>query len=603
MFQTPHYEELGKINLGYQPDESQTRVPDPNSTSCVNVAEKTQNSNSDSSVQNTKGRQQWGSSMEFLMSCIAMSVGLGNIWRFPFTAYENGGGAFLIPYIITLVIVGRPLYYMEMIVGQFTSRGCVKIWECVPILMGVGYGQIIGNVATLTYYCAIMAITLFYLIASFSSELPWTRCKPEWQDCFDSVVSNGTIFRNTTGLRSSSELYFLNEVLHEKDQIDDGIGLPDKNLTLCLALTWFLIMLVVIKGVKSSGKVAYFLALFPYVVLVALLIRGCTLPGALDGIIFFIKPQWSELLNPKVTSFATCDVLEAGLSWATRGRGTCTRVWYAAVTQAFFSLTVCFGALITYSSYNDFRHNIYRDAMIVTSLDTGTSLMAGVTIFGILGNLAHESGTTDIASVTKGGSGLAFISYPDAIAKFQVVPQFFSVLFFFMLFVLGVGSSVSVYGAIITIFTDQFPGLKYWKAALVTTVLGFVLGLIYVTPGGQYMLNLVDYFAVSFNIFILASIEVIGISWIYGLENLCNDVEFMLKIKVGIYWRICWGIFTPITMIVILVYSLVIASPLTYGDYVYPDVAYGGYSLIRTLKTENEVQFVSRVTRHYFSPG
>ena len=85
---------------------------------------------------NTKERQQWGNSLEFLMSCIAMSVGLGNIWRFPFTAYENGGGAFLIPYIITLVIVGRPLYYMEMVMGQFTSKGCVKIWECVPILKG-----------------------------------------------------------------------------------------------------------------------------------------------------------------------------------------------------------------------------------------------------------------------------------------------------------------------------------------------------------------------------------------------------------------------------------------------------------------------------------
>lgn len=93
------------------------------------------------------------------------------------------------------------------------------------------------------------------------------------------------------------------------------------------------------------------------------------------------------------------------------------------------------------------------------------------------------------------------------------------------------------------------------------------------------------------------------LAFVTGLENLCNDVEFMLKIKVGIYWRICWGIFTPVTMIVILVYSLVIASPLTYGDYVYPDVAYGGYPLIRTLKTENDEQFVSRLTRHYFSPG
>lgn len=96
---------------------------------------------------------------------------------------------------------------------------------------------------------------------------------------------------------------FRKEILHEKDQIDDGIGLPDWKLTLCLAATWFLIFLVVIRGVKSSGKVAYFLALFPYVVLICLLVRGCSLPGALDGIIFFITPEWSELLNPKVGHF------------------------------------------------------------------------------------------------------------------------------------------------------------------------------------------------------------------------------------------------------------------------------------------------------------
>lgn len=165
------------------------------------------------------------------MSCIAMSVGLGNIWRFPFTAYENGGGAFLIPYIIVLIVIGRPLYYIEMTLGQFSSRGNVKMFEAlspalkgttkycciqkiVIIITGIGYGQLIGTICVATYYCSLMAITLFYLINSFTSDLPWAECKEEWIEpllaqnitCVPSSVNNMTI--NTSLSQSSSELWF-----------------------------------------------------------------------------------------------------------------------------------------------------------------------------------------------------------------------------------------------------------------------------------------------------------------------------------------------------------------------------------------------------------
>jgi len=83
-----------------------------------------------------KARENWGSSLEFLMSCIALSVGLGNVWRFPFTALENGGGAFLIPYLIVLFVVGKPIYYMEMLLGQFSSRGIVQVFDFAPLMRG-----------------------------------------------------------------------------------------------------------------------------------------------------------------------------------------------------------------------------------------------------------------------------------------------------------------------------------------------------------------------------------------------------------------------------------------------------------------------------------
>lgn len=135
-----------------------------------------------------------------------------------------------------------------------------------------------------------------------------------------------------------------------------------------------------------------------------------------------------------------------------------------------------------YASYNKFSHNIYRDATVVTLLDTFTSLIAGCTIFGILGNLAHEMGTTDISKVVEGGAGLAFISYPDAISKFDFWPQGFSFLFFFMLFVLGVGSNVAMASCVMTVICDQFPKVRLWQAACGVACVGFLIGLIYMTP-------------------------------------------------------------------------------------------------------------------------
>ncbi|XP_062561322.1 sodium-dependent nutrient amino acid transporter 1-like isoform X2 [Armigeres subalbatus] len=500
-----------------------------------------------------KGRDQWGKGIEFLMSCIAMSVGLGNVWRFPFIALENGGGAFVIPYIIVLLLVGKPVYYMEMIIGQFSSRGSVKVYDCAPAMRGVGYGQLFSVTSLITYYSSLMALIGSYMYNSFKDPLPWAHCRAEWgPDCVNAsakqlILTNDSEVDATNRI-SSSELYFKRVVLKEIDSIHDGIGLPDWQLTLFLCLSWSMVLLILIRGVRSAGKASYFLALFPYVVMGILLVRACTLPGAINGIIYFLKPQWDKILDPSV--------------------------WYAAVTQCFFSLSICFGNIVMYSSYNKFRHNVQRDANIVTTIDTLTSLLAGCTIFGILGHLAHVVGSTDVGSVVKSGAGLAFISYPEAIAKFDFLPQAFSVLFFFMLFVLGIGSNVAMTSCVMTVIRDQFPKVKNWHAATGIAICGVALGSVYVTPGGQYILTLVDHFGASFIALVLAIAELITIGWIYGVDRLCKDVEFMLGTRPSLYWRLCWKWFTPLLMAAILIYNLVSLEPLTYQGYVYPNIAY-----------------------------
>ncbi|KAL0110486.1 hypothetical protein PUN28_013833 [Cardiocondyla obscurior] len=494
-------------------------------------------------------RQQWGNDREFLLSCIAMSVGLGNIWRFPFTAYENGGGAFLIPYIVILIIVGKPFYLLEMILGQFSSRSAVKIWDIAPAFRGVGIAQFITLLALASYYCSLMALTLFYLIASFQTELPWGRCQKEWGEfCVDSLPGNNSTRVENISYSSSAELYFYKEVLREKDNIDDGIGAPDWRLTITLFISWLTVFLVVIRGVRSSGKAAYFLAIFPYVVLIVLLVRAVTLDGSVAGILYFITPTWEKLLTPMI--------------------------WYHAVAQCFFSLTICFGAVVMFASHNKFHHDLYRDAMIVTTLDTFTSLLAGCTIFAILGNLSRELGIKDIGAVMKSGTGLAFISYPETIAKFTIVPQFFGVVFFAMLFVLGIGSEVGLASAIISIVHDQFPKVKYWHIAAGTCFCEFLIGLIYVTPGGQFMITFVDYYVTSFIAFLPAAFEMIAIAWSYGLGNFLNDIEFMLNRRLSIFWRICWSVLTPGIILVIFIYTFVNLELLKYNNKFYPSLIY-----------------------------
>ncbi|XP_017106848.2 sodium-dependent nutrient amino acid transporter 1 isoform X2 [Drosophila bipectinata] len=345
------------------------------------------------SSQSEKPPEKWGNGLEFLFSCISLSVGLGNIWRFPYIAFQNGGGTFVIPYLIALLVIGRPVYYLEISLGQFVGSGVVKAFDMAPILKGVAAGQVLATAASITYYSSIMALTLRFLLASFGAELPWSRCWESWgSDCYD-----GGSNRTSVGKMSPAQLYFEREVLHEVPNIDNGLGMPNWQLVACLAVAWLIIGGVLIRGIKSSGKVAYFLGVFPYVVLIILLIRALTLPGAMDGIVYFFKPQWRELFNPLV--------------------------WYAAVTQVFFSLAICFGTLITYASYNNFNRNVYNDIVIITTMDSCSSIIAGCITFGILGNLARETGVSDIGSVVKGGAGLAFISYPEAIAKFEFVPQ------------------------------------------------------------------------------------------------------------------------------------------------------------------------------------
>jgi len=496
-------------------------------------------------------RGHWGSKAEFILSCIGYSVGIGNVWRFPYLAYQNGGGAFLVPYFILLLLVGKPMYYMETALGQFARLSPLQVWRCAPIATGVGVGMIILSTIVAIYYNVIMAYSIIYVGASFrgiSEELPWSYCGEWWgadEDCVtrsnlteeqkETIVlprCNAYRTENCSSLQSSPEQFW------EKYILGIGPGLQEfgdlngfkYDLPMALALSWVVVFLCLMKGVKSSGKVVYFTATFPYAVLIALLVRGVTLPGAKEGLYYLFVPEWSKLLDPTV--------------------------WRKAAEQMFFSLGVSWGGLIMFGSYNKFHNKIHIDAAIVSSLDFITSIISSCVVFSVLGFLSGQTGI-DIKHVAKGGQGLAFVAYPEALASLPL-PWLWSILFFLMLFFLGLDSEFALLETGLTALYDGIPALRRHKVKM--TALGciscFLLGLPCVSSNGQYVLDLMDTYGAGFAVLWIAMWEVVALMWIYGFKNFSKDIELMIGSQPMCFTKFCWVVLCPLILLIIFVMAL-----------------------------------------------
>jgi len=498
-------------------------------------------------------RGHWGSRVEFLLSCVGFSVGLGNVWRFPFLAYENGGGAFLIPYVILLVLVGKPMYFMEAALGQFGQVGPLQVWtEMLPCAVGVGVAMVIISLIVAIYYNVIMAYCLVYLFNSFRAVLPWTQCDPQWADerCF--VRNENTSMSEMKDRQTSEEQYWERKVL---DITPTGLGEPGDlgeiklDLAFFLLVSWLVVLLCLVKGVKSSGKVVYFSATFPYLVLVVLLILGLTLPGAGEGLYYLFVPKWEKLC-----SFT---------------------VWRRAAGQVFFSLGISWGGIIMFGSYNKFTARVHIDAHIVSFVDFLTSLLASIVIFSTLGHSAHNLGVP-VETVAKGGQGLAFVAYPEALSHLPA-PHFWSFIFFLMLFLLGLDSEFALFETVMVAIYDTFPSLRRHKVGVTSAMcfICFMLGLPCITQSGQYVLDLMDTYGASISVMVIAVAEMIAVMWGYGANSFCKDLQSMLGFYPGLYFKVCWVIISPLLLIVILVAALIDWTKPSYGPLPYPEWAHG----------------------------
>ncbi|XP_065253917.1 sodium-dependent proline transporter-like [Emys orbicularis] len=493
-------------------------------------------------------RETWGGKYEFLLSCIGYCVGLGNVWRFPYLCYRNGGGVFLIPYFVMLLFTGLPLFLLELSLGQYGAAGPITVWKCCPLLKGIGVGMLLVSSLVSLYYNVIIAWTFYYLGMSFQSPLPWSCNAPQ----------NAPLCQNTSGNSSrfsASEAFWNEQVLgvtHSSGLHDPGpVRWP---LAICLLVAWIVIFLCMLKGIRSSGKVVYFTATFPYLVLIVLIIRGATLEGSIEGVRFYLSSDWSRLQS--------------------------AQVWNDAASQIFYSLGIGFGGLLSMASYNKFDNNVIRDTLVIAIGNCCTSFFAGFAIFSILGHMAWRK-KVPVGEVADSGPGLAFVAYPEALA---LLPgsAFWSVLFFLMMFTLGVDTLFGNMEGITTAVLDEFPALREWRRK--TLFLGtlcftfYLLGLLLITEGGIYWFTLIDAYSTSFGLIIITLFMCIGIAFFYGVNQFCRDIVDMICrcppwcSKVVLYFKACWVFITPCLLLFILFYIFLemYTTTLHYGAYAYP---------------------------------
>ncbi|RXN29200.1 sodium- and chloride-dependent GABA transporter 2-like protein [Labeo rohita] len=498
----------------------------------------------------TEGQMQergyWGSKAEYLLAVAGNVVGLGNVWRFPYLCYKNGGGAFLIPYMVFVITCGMPLFLLETAMGQYTQEGVITCWRSLcPLAEGIGYAGQLTLLYNCTYYIIILAWALFYLFFSFSSQLPWASCNNTWNtdDCLNHAETNLTL--NWTTLIHSTPAateFWERRVLSLSGGIEE-VGKINWEILLCLITMWIICYFSIWKGVKSTGKVVYFTATFPYVMLLVLLIRGLTLPGALQGVVFYLYPEPARLSDPQV--------------------------WMEAGTQIFFSYSVCFGTLISLGSYNQYNNNCYRDSLWLCLLNSATSLVAGFAVFSVLGFMANAQGVP-IEEVAESGPGLAFIAYPQAVAMMPL-PQLWAVCFFIMIILLGLDTQFVGMECIITSVMDMFPAVlrragRREMILLVFCLTCFLGQLIMVTEGGMYVFQLLDNYACNGACILLLSVfESLAMGWIFGAERMFNIIEDMTNSRPNYIFILCWKYLTPLVSLVSFVCSVVKYKPLTFN--------------------------------------
>lgn len=426
-------------------------------------------------------REEW-SKIGFILASIGSAVGLGNIWRFPYMAGSNGGGAFLIPYILGVILFGMPLMIMELDAGRKFKGSVVTTLKQINRKMRfVGIISVVIALGVLSYYLVVTGWSLAYFVFSITGFLE-----------FKSFVSG---------------------------------FMPLGFFIISLAITGVMVSLGIRKGIErmSTILIPVFVAL-----LAVLAVYSLTLPGAGEGMGFYLAPDFGYLSN--------------------------INTWIMGFSQAFFSLSVGYGILLTYGSYLRRGNGITKPAITVASADTIISILGGVVIFPIV----FSFGLNPAA-----GPELSFVSMP---AAFGSMPfgNIIGMAFFFLLFIAALTSAVSILEVGAATLVDELKWNRRKSVALLSMVvlgLGMPSAFSYVGEGialmGMPFLEFMDAFLGSM-LLLSSAVLCIAIMWFYKPEVFSIPIGRIAKLKIPQTVRFMLKYLIPFILVAMLVFELVV---------------------------------------------
>ncbi|AOW94676.1 SNF family Na(+)-dependent transporter [Rhodococcus sp. WMMA185] len=432
------------------------------------------------------------------MAAIGSAVGLGNIWRFPATAYENGGGAFIIPYLFALLTAGIPFLFLDYALGhKFRGSPPLAFRRLHKRAETIGWWQVGIAFVIGTYYAVIVAWAIRYFFFSFNEA---------WGDDPANFFSNDFLNQN-----SEANVAF---------DFVPGVAFP-------LVVVWVLTLAVLIFGVqKGIGATARLFVPLLIVLFAILVVRALFLEGSAAGLDAFFRPNWSTLSDPTV--------------------------WIAAYGQIFFSLSIAFGIMLTYSSYLGRKTDLTRSGLVVAFSNSSFEILAGIGVFATLGYMANISGVA-VNEVVSDGIGLAFIAFPAIISSMPGGPLF-GILFFGALVLAGFTSMISIVQVVVAAIEDKFDIGRVPAVLGVGGVSAVISMLLFPTVTGLNVLDVVDNFANNIGLVAAALVAIVVIAWVLRrLTSLEDHLNSLSSFKLGFAWRLFIGVITPAALAYMLI--------------------------------------------------
>ncbi len=482
-------------------------------------------------------RGEWQSNIGFLLAAIGSAIGLGNVWRFSYMAHQYGGGAFLVPYIVALIIAGLPIMLLEYGVGH-KEKGSSPL----------SFRRIGSKYEWLGWWMPVVA--MFGIMLYYSVIIGW---------CFNYLLHAVTL-----AWGDDPQTFFFKDFLAISSSASE-IGVFRPQILISTSLCWFLCWLICFRdishGIEKASKI-----FMPSLLILTFIIVGWTLSldGAKDAIFnHYLSTDWSKI-----------NIFAADIAARTSAR----EVWVAAFGQIFFTLSLGFGIMITYASYLPEKTNIGRNALITCIVNSCYSLIAGLTVFGVVGFMAKTQ-NLPFEEAIKGGPQLAFVIYPKAISMLPAYNNLFGILFFLILCIAGLTSGVSLIEAFTCSLTDKFD-ITRKKVVSCVCLVGFLGSLIFTTNGGLYLLDIADHFITHYGLIIGGLVECILIGWILQTSTIRNHLNATGSV-IPKLWDFSIKYFTPLVLSCLIYFSISGDLKKNYEGYTTSQLLlYGGGALL-----------------------